>query len=95
MAKEKNKNKERKDDSFLDDAIKSSSSNTKTNYGIILLLCSLVFISLYFQYKYERSKLEGYNPDDEEQNYYEILDVEYGADIKTIKQAYKKLAIIW
>jgi hypothetical protein len=79
----------------IEEDIITNVKNNKFNYGIIFLLTVLVALSFYFQYKYERSKLEGYNPDDEEDNYYEILGVEYGADIKTIKQSYKKLAIIW
>jgi hypothetical protein len=93
----KEKETERKENNAAieTDDIITNVRNNKFNYGIILLLCFLVFLSVYFQYKYERSKLEGFNPDDEEDNFYETLGVEYGADIKTIKQAYKKLAVIW
>ena len=70
--------------------------NNKLNYGILTLLGVLVFLSLYFQYRYERSRLEGYNADDEnEVNPYEALGIEYGADIKTVKKAYKQLAVVW
>jgi preprotein translocase subunit Sec63 len=93
--KKENEN-EKKDNNTLDEVdLMTTVRNNKFNYGVIVLLCFLVFLSLYFQYKYERSKLEGFNPDDEEDNFYEILGVEYGADSKTIKQAYKKLAVIW
>jgi hypothetical protein len=70
--------------------------NNKFNYGILALLAFLVFLSLYFQYQYERSRLEGTNNTDENQESpYETLGIDYGADIKTVKKAYNKLAVVW
>jgi hypothetical protein len=79
----------------FEDIVKTVKNN-KFNYGILVLLAVLVFLSLYFQYKYERSRLEGYNADEENAgNPYDLLGVDYGADLKTIKKAYKQLAIVW
>jgi hypothetical protein len=79
----------------IDEMVKNVKNN-KFNYGIMGLLAVLVFLSLYFQYKYERSRSEGYiGEDDAVESPYDILGVSYGADIKEVKKAYKQLAVVW
>jgi preprotein translocase subunit Sec63 len=94
-SKQGKKQEEKSTGEQLQEIVKTVKNN-KFNYGVVALLSILVFLSLYFQYKYERSRLEGYNAEDEnEGNPYEILGVEYGADLKTVKKAYKQLAVVW
>lgn len=95
--KEKNKNKDKEDEyNFNDDALKvvEDIKNKKFEYGIVLGLIILIVLSVYFQYKYEKS-LRVVSDDDEDTNYYDILGVDYNSDLPTIKKKYKELAKVW
>ena len=48
----------------------------------------------YFQYKYEYNENIGYD-NNEEENYYSILGLEQGANLKEIRKSYKKLSKIY
>ena len=54
----------------------------------------MIVLSDYFQYKYEKS-LRLSTGDDEDSNYYDVLGVDYNADLPTIKKKYKELAKVW
>ena len=72
------------------------SSFTKKNI-ILFCIISSIFLMIFFQYQYERKHQIGYTSDEDstEEDYYQILGLEPGTDIFTIRKQYKKLAKIW
>ena len=72
------------------------SSFTKKNI-ILFCILSSIFLMIFFQYQYERKHQIGYTSDEDstEEDYYQILGLEPGTDIFTIRKQYKKLAKIW
>ncbi len=68
--------------------------NKKFEFGILFAIFFIIVLSIYFQYKYEKS-LRMSTGDDEDTNFYDVLGVDYNADLPTIKKKYKELAKVW
>jgi len=95
--KENNKEKTYKDDYNLNDEafrMIEDVKNRKFEYGIVIGLVFMIILSIYFQYKYEMS-MRMTTGDDEDTNFYDVLGVDYNADLPTIKKKYKELAKVW
>ena len=104
---QKKKNNQNKDKKDIKKQKETSNSNTfsseenqidiKSNlktYIILSLITLIIIILIYFQYKYELNENLGiYNNDDED--YYSILGLEYGVSEIKIREAYKKLSKIY
>ncbi len=95
--KDSNREKNNKEEYNLnDEAFKMMEDvkNKKFEYGIVFGIIVMIVLSVYFQYKYEKS-LRLSTGDDEDSNYYDVLGVDYNADLPTIKKKYKELAKVW
>lgn len=96
-ANKKGKDKNIKEEYNLnDEAFKMMEDvkNKKFEYGIVFGIFIMIVLSIYFQYKYEKS-LRMSTGDDEDTNFYDVLGVDYNADLPTIKKKYKELAKVW
>lgn len=69
------------------------SSLTKKNIAIFLIGFSLLLM-IFFQYQYEKKMHSGFDLNNEE-DYYETLGLDQGADLLTVRKQYKKLAKLW
>ena len=99
----KNKQKKKKKDLKEKKETKSlethNEENEKKELNIfknltIITIILIIIIMTYFQYKYEYNENIGYD-NNEEENYYSILGLEQGANLKEIRKSYKKLSKIY
>lgn len=95
--KDKKEQKPKKNINYddLDESLGSEIKRKIWDLGLIAILILLVFLCVYFQYRYEMKQRRSAVTDDQEIDYYEILGVEYGSDLKDIRKKYKELAKIW
>jgi curved DNA-binding protein CbpA len=100
VKKNKDKKKEEKNEKTqnYDDLEESLSQEIKKkvfDLGLTMIIVLIVLLSVYFQYRHEMQQRQSSISEDYETDYYEILGVDYGADLKEIRKKYKEMAKIW
>jgi preprotein translocase subunit Sec63 len=93
--KKEQKNKKNLNYDDLDESLTSEIKKKVFDMGLIIVIVLLVLLTVYFQYRYEMKQRQSSITEDYETDYYEILGVDYGADLKEIRKKYKELAKIW
>lgn len=94
-SKNNNKNNNNSSQSYIEESIDSISQNLSKKNIIIFFTIFSTFLMIYFQYKYEMEQKLGNMGTNQLEEYYNILGIEYGSDINSIRKAYKKLSKIW
>jgi len=100
--KSKEQKKQKKKDSnksdsnimnYIDKEYSEITSKVKENLFLVCIVI-LVFLMVFFQYKYEYKESRGLNKITEGQ-YYTILGLEEGSSLEEVRAAYKKLVRVW
>ena len=78
---------------YIDKEYSEITSKVKENLFLVCIVI-LVFLMVFFQYKYEYKESRGLNKITEGQ-YYTILGLEEGSSLEEVRAAYKKLVRVW
>lgn len=79
----------------IEESLTTEIKKKVNDLGLFALLIFIILLSFYFQYSYEKRQRLSRVSEENEIDHYEILGLEYGADLKEIKKKYKELAKIW
>ena len=90
--------------SYYEELLKEYLTEIKYNklyYATISLIVLFAFMSLYFQYSYEKSQRLNRREENEvnlyliKVDFYDVLGLDSSADLATVNKKYRELAKIW